>query len=125
MRQDSATQEVILKTNFVSGDFFLDRIKELEKKYEMQWDQFLAEYSSGRLLDGRCNPEFAEWSLLCHSYMAKLLRPDESPPAIDSNPERQKPERDSGFFIFEGRFVRCSSIFRAGKQDAGNAPRKI
>jgi hypothetical protein len=101
VKRDNTRKESILKTNFVSNDFFLDRIKKFEKKYEMQWDQFLAEYSSGKLHEGRCNPEFAEWSLLCHSYMSELLRPEESPPAKEPNSERQKPERDSGFCILE------------------------
>jgi len=101
MRCQDEQKKFVLNVNFVDDSFFLNRIRDFERKYDMQWDQFLAEYSSGRLHAGRCNPEFAEWSLLCYTYMSELLKAGTGPPAKDSSAERQKPERDSGFFVFE------------------------
>ena len=128
MRRNDIEKESILKTNFVNNDFFLGRIKGFEEKYDMQWDQFLAEYSSGTLHDGRCNPDFAEWSLLCHTYMSELLKPDESPPAKEPSQDRQKPERDSGFF-FEGWLCSMpkpiSSLWKACWKRTGIATRFI
>jgi hypothetical protein len=119
-------EESILKTNFVTNDFFVARIKGFEEKYEMQWEQFLAEYTAGTLQDGRCNPEFAEWSLLCHSFMSELLKPDESPPVEKSTAENEKsPSATRAFSFLRGGFVRSPGLFRSDREDTANASRSI
>lgn len=94
------SDERILNATFVQSDFFLKRIHYFEEKYGMKWNQFLAEYQTGSL--ERCtNNDYVEWAFLCTSFMSDLLKPDEqSPPGVELHVEGQKPERDSGFFIF-------------------------
>ena len=97
--QGEQGRKPILNVNFVDKTFFLQRVREFEQKYEMQWDQFLAEYSTGRLASGRCNADFAEWAFLCRSFMSELLKPDDvSPPTQESEAKSKEPEADSGFF---------------------------
>ncbi len=114
--------ERMLNVTFVQSDFFVDRIHYFEDKYGMQWGQFLAQYSTGALeAEGCSNTDFAEWAFLCNSFMSELLKPNEAgPPATESNSERQKPERDSGFLILGRHFVRRASPFRAHREGASN-----
>jgi hypothetical protein len=101
-QQQYLSKEAMLTMNYVSADFFLKRIRDFEKQYDMTWMEFVAEYSKGAL-PGGCegNSDFAEWNFLCSKFTAELLKSSEaSPPAREENFEGQKPEATSGFLFF-------------------------
>lgn len=115
MREQYLSKEAMLTMNYVSADFFLKRIRDFEKQYDMTWQEFVAEYSQGALPGGsEANSDFAEWNFLCSKFTAELLKPSQaSPPAREDNFDGQKPEAISGFLIFGSDFVRSSEILRA------------
>jgi hypothetical protein len=87
--------------NFVQSEFFVNRIHELEAKYDMKWQVFVAEYSTGNLPGACKNTDFVEWDFLCTNFASELLKPLEAgPPAEEQFLESQKPEANSGFFDF-------------------------
>jgi hypothetical protein len=115
MRQQYLNKEAMLTMNYVTADFFLNRIREFEKRYEMTWMEFVAEYSKGAL-PGTCqdNSDYAEWNFLCSKFTAELLKSSESsPPAREENFEGQKPEAISGFCFIGEVLVRACKIPRA------------
>lgn len=61
--------------NFVSADFFLKRIREFEKRYNVTWQEFVVEYSQGSLPGGYVsnNTDYEEWNFLCSKFTAELL----------------------------------------------------
>jgi hypothetical protein len=115
MRQRYLSKEAMLTMNYVNVDFFLKRVRDFEKQYDMTWQQFVAEYSNGTLISScEGNTDFAEWNFLCGKFTAELLKTSQaSPPAREENFEGQKPEAISGFSIFGRDFVRPSQILRA------------
>jgi hypothetical protein len=104
-------REHILAVEFVDPEYFLGRICSFERKYGMGWGEFLAKYSNGDFGDEECrNSDFAEWAFLCNNFMTELISHDHGgPPGNAANPDIEKPEGDSGFFIL-GR--RCCSTSR-------------
>jgi hypothetical protein len=123
LREKNSQNDSILAVDFVKSDFFLNRIHGFEKKYDLRWDQFLAEYTTGRLHDACKNTDYAEWAFLCNNFMSELLRLNqESPPVQKSSSERQKPEADSGFFFLRRCFVRRPILFRDSRESPRNEP---
>ena len=114
MRDTERTPMVSI--SYVNADYFLNRVHGFEEKYQIPWQQFVAEYSR-RTLSGCENPDYAEWDFLCTSFETELLMLG-SPPGKDLSSESQKPETTSGFFIFGRRFARSWGIHRARKRHA-------
>jgi hypothetical protein len=120
MSRVTYSDDRILNVTFVQSGFFVDRIRYFEGKYEMQWGQFLAQYTTGAL-ESCSNTDFAEWAFLCNNFMSELLKPDEAgPPVLEANPDRQKPERDSGFFIVQSNCVQHSILLRAYRKSVAH-----
>jgi hypothetical protein len=101
MEQGKGESEHILAVDFVDTEYFLRRIYAFEQQYGMEWGVFLANYSTGRYKDDACqNPDYAEWAFLCNNFMSELIGHDyNGPPGNAVNPNSEKPEADSGFFI--------------------------
>jgi hypothetical protein len=101
-----------LQPQFVSSDYFLCRVRELEHKYDKSWGEFYAEFSSGQ---GRENPDFIEWAFLCRTFMPELIE-QESPPGGPLEIV-EAPESNSGVFILERFLVRSGSVLQASRKD--------
>jgi hypothetical protein len=106
----------MVNVEFVGAEFFVNRIREFEKKYNQPWLSFLAKYKAGGISDKPCNPDFVEWAFLCNSFLPELMSEfvkadDESPPANEPVLECEKPELNSGFSLLWRQFVRSGSIF--------------
>jgi hypothetical protein len=88
----------VLKVDVVAADYFLLRVKEYERRYKMDWGDFLAKYASGQVDKERTNRDFAEWAFLCKTFSSELIQIEaESPPGGISNATSEKPENISGF----------------------------
>jgi hypothetical protein len=113
MKERYLSKEAMLTMNLVSADFFLRRVREFEKRYNMSWQEFVAKYSKGAL-PGGCegNSDFAEWNFLCSKFTAELLKTSDISPPARENFEGQEPEAISGFLIFRREFVRPSPIWQ-------------
>ncbi len=109
-----------LPVEFVQADYFLCRIRAFEQKYNMNWGDFLAQYSNGILkADSLASRDYTEWAFLCHNFMSELVRMEGAdPPGQAQHEDLKKPEFNSGFFIW-GDIVRRESILR----DRGQPPR--
>jgi hypothetical protein len=121
--QSSLEKGHMLPVDVVESDYFLERIHALEQKYGMEWGVFLAKYATGQYREDACqNPEFAEWAFLCNNFMSELIDYDHGgPPGCVANPDTEKPEATSGFFILVCRACltarRCkSSSQRDGRE---------
>ena len=104
----------------LNSNYFLCRIKEFEKKYDMPWWEFFAIYqSSQELLPGYGGRDYSEWAFLCENFYAELSVIGDSPPCERTTESLgdQKPEISSGF-CFEwgqrGRFGETLLRNRAG-----------
>lgn len=114
MTGEDFDRDAILGVNFVQSGFFLNRIKEFERKYGMDWEQFMAQYCAGGLPQKCENTDYEEWAFLCNNFMAELLKPAEAGPPLDeSSPKHEKPEADSGFLVFWEHCVRREALFRS------------
>lgn len=113
MSERYLSKDAMLTMNLVSADFFLRRVQELERRYNMTWQEFVAKYSKGEL-PGGCdgNSDFAEWNFLCSKFTAELLKTSDASPPARENSEGQEPEAISGFLIFWRGFVRPGEILR-------------
>ncbi|HUY14663.1 MAG TPA: hypothetical protein VMX16_13705 [Terriglobia bacterium] len=106
------------KGEFAGNDYFLARIKELEKIYQMRWWEFMAQYEgdleslAGH--NGIASVDYSEWAFLCENFYAELMAIGDSPPyemttdAVGS----QKPELSSGFCFKRGDSERRSALLR-------------
>jgi hypothetical protein len=91
----------MVSVNFVQADFFVNRIREFETKYQMPWEQFMAQYTTGKLPRGCQETDFTEWAFLCNNFMEELLKPLGAgpPPEQENAAEVKEPEVISGSFI--------------------------
>jgi hypothetical protein len=108
----AAAHGTILKTQCVDSDFFLIRVKTLEQKYHMEWQQFLGEYNAGHLEKG--NRDFVEWAFLCRSFSLELIQLEAKGPPGEASIFPEKPETASGFCFIQRIHVQCSGLFRKG-----------
>lgn len=102
-----------LPVEFVQADYFLCRIHGFERQYNMNWGDFLAQYSKGNLkADSVASRDYTEWAFLCHNFMSELIRMEGcDPPGQTAHGNVKEPEFNSGSFIWGG-LVRRKSIFR-------------
>lgn len=110
----AAAHGTILKAQCVDSDFFLIRVKTLEQKYHMEWQDFLGEYNAGRL-DKR-NRDYVEWAFLCRSFSVELIQLEAKGPPGEASVFPEKPETISGFCFAQTTHVRCSRPFRARRK---------
>lgn len=102
-----------LPVEFVQADYFLCKIRGFEQQYNMNWGDFLAQYSNGKLkADSRSSRDYTEWAFLCHNFMSELVKMEGSgPPGQAEQRDLKEPELISGSFIWGG-IVRRESILR-------------
>ena len=95
------TQGGTLTVTFVNSIDFLNRIKEFEVKYEMNWGEFLAKFTSGKF--STCTEEYSdytEWAFLCKAFLSDLIQLEGKSPPCKVGTEAgnsEKPELISGF----------------------------
>jgi hypothetical protein len=104
----------ILKAQCVDSDFFLIRVKNLEQKYHMEWQDFLGKYNAGGL--DRKNRDYVEWAFLCRSFSVELIQLEAKGPPGEASVFPEKPETISGFCFAQTMHVRCSGPFRARRK---------
>jgi hypothetical protein len=107
----AAAHGTILKTQCVDSDFFLIRVKTLEQKYDMEWQDFLGAYNAGHLEKG--NRDYVEWAFLCRSFSVELIQLEAKGPPGEASVFPEKPETISGFCFAQDSHVRCGRPFRA------------
>ena len=103
--------------NLEEVQYFLTRIKELEKTYQMEsWKfQFLYENHREKLAgySGPSAVDYSEWAFLCENFSQVGSTLYESPPVVVNDTDQQKPEHSSGFCFIGGKRDRFgTSIFR-------------
>lgn len=87
----------ILKPDVVAPDYFLLRVKEYERQYNLGWGEFLGKYESGQLDADRCNGDFVEWAFMCRTFSSELIQMEAKGPPGGENVFSEKPESPSGF----------------------------
>ena len=100
-------EDCSLTTQIVERQFFLDRIRELEKRYGISWETFLEswreEETRNAVADTDCvrYADYSEWAFLCTTMLTDLLFQDTfEPPTVDRCQETsadRKPDRDRAF----------------------------
>ena len=111
-------EDRVLVEQFVGEDYFLNRIASFEVEYEMSWGAFLGQWLSEEnheeLTKGdvRKYADFSEWAFLCTSMLPTLLTKDSECPPIEicEEPEKQKPDQGSGFWLLGGGVDRLVAI---------------
>src|ERR1035437_4826315 len=105
----AAAHGTILKTQCVDSDFFLIRVKNLEQKYHMEWQQFLGEYNAGHLEKG--NRDCVEWAFLCRCFSLELIQLEAKGPPGEASIFPDKPETASGFCFVQRSMFNAADYF--------------
>ncbi len=95
---DIMAAEGILRPDEVAADYFLLRVKNYEREYNLSWGEFLSKYDKGEIDPDKGKRDFVEWAFMCRTFSSELLQAEATgPPRDDPNVFAEKPENLSGF----------------------------